>query len=537
METIKDAMSVLKKISTGELIDSDVKYGARVQGRPHLVPILDANIAFDYGDDSYGRRRRVIKLDFPYTFGDAQGQRHIDRNLEEKLIRPEVLSGIARIIAARARYLVASKRIFRRKNSDEMDEEFRRQRFSFHYFCIDCLSQTWPFDEKPERLRVDSAYKEYLEYCKLFNVTTPYEIGPFGSRIHEKFGVQSTNTSTASDGHRADYRYYPALYQVKSAKAAYAETKLKYDNPDRNTSGLLQEWLGKNAICMDNTTGTTEELLAKVVEEIERMYVFISACKDEKHITYENYLQNPVVFVGSVVKGQEIMDSNTIDKKTPDVGQDNAVGEHVDEGPILGSHLEMELPTPKCRQSSLKEEDKCPVCGTDISPGHSSSSFDGVNYCMNCTTHLSMIRASVKAQTKKNGVGPTTTEIFEDVSLQSCRPPLKERNLPAMLRCLGFLEIDGTWVLPSPPNPLGNKETDNLRPEDMAAHPDQAQNEHACPEQSAEKVLDSDLINMKRKKNPHNSGSTSGLKAELQQADEREKEWEEHFKTPPRRGS
>ena len=105
VETIKDAMSVLKKISTGELIDSDVKYGARVQGRPHLVPILDANIAFDYGDDSYGRRRRVIKLDFPYTFGDAQGQRHIDRNLEEKLIRPEVLSGIARIIAARARYL------------------------------------------------------------------------------------------------------------------------------------------------------------------------------------------------------------------------------------------------------------------------------------------------------------------------------------------------------------------------------------------------------------------------------------------------
>ena len=88
--------------------------------------------------------------------------------------------------------------------------------------------------------------------------------------------------------------------------------------------------------------------------------------------------------------------------------------------------------------------------------------------------------------------------------------------------------------MPLSQNPLGNKETDNLRPEeDKASPPAQAQNEHV----SAEKVLDSDLKIMKRKKNPHNSAPTSGLKAELQQADERDKELEKHFKTPQRRGS
>ena len=38
VETIKDAMSVIKGVSTGEPPDSDVKYGARVKGMPHLLP-------------------------------------------------------------------------------------------------------------------------------------------------------------------------------------------------------------------------------------------------------------------------------------------------------------------------------------------------------------------------------------------------------------------------------------------------------------------------------------------------------------------
>jgi hypothetical protein len=87
---------------------------------------LDANIAFDYSDNFYGQRGRVMKLDFPYMFGNYQGQQHIDRNLMEKLIRPEVLSGTARIIAARAGIWQHLGEYSGRKNPEEMDEEYSR---------------------------------------------------------------------------------------------------------------------------------------------------------------------------------------------------------------------------------------------------------------------------------------------------------------------------------------------------------------------------------------------------------------------------
>ena len=48
-------MNFLKKISTGELLDVDVKYKGRKKGTPHALPILDCKKAFDFGDDSNGR--------------------------------------------------------------------------------------------------------------------------------------------------------------------------------------------------------------------------------------------------------------------------------------------------------------------------------------------------------------------------------------------------------------------------------------------------------------------------------------------------
>ena len=253
VETVKDAMSVLKAESTGEMIDVDVKYGERVQGRPHAIPILDANNAFDFGDNSYGRKRRVAKLDFPYTFGDAEGMRPIDRHLEEKLTRPEVLAGIARIVAARAPELVRSRRIYRRKSTEEQEDELRRQQFHLATFFDDCVSTTWPYIEKdpegatPKKLKVDDAYAAYLEYCKLFNVTTPADKIPFGRYISERYGVQSVNTSETVEGKKADFRYYPGIYLIKSAITTRAEAKLSfYDRYDTPTTDLRQIWSIRN---------------------------------------------------------------------------------------------------------------------------------------------------------------------------------------------------------------------------------------------------------------------------------------------------
>ena len=92
---------------------------------------------------------------------------------------------------------------------------------------------------------------------------------------------------------------------------------------------------------------------------------------------------------------------------------------------------------------------KCPICGDDISPGHSSRTFEGINYCISCPTHFTTILASVKALTEKNnGLGPTISESYEDVAGGGSRPPKKE-HLPGMLRAVGAIETDGKWTLPS----------------------------------------------------------------------------------------
>jgi phage/plasmid-associated DNA primase len=334
VETTKDAMSVLKAEATGELLDVDVKYGDRVQGRPHAIPILDANNAFDFGDNSYGRKRRVVKLDFPNTFGDSDEMRPIDRRLEEKLTRPHVLAGIARIVAARAPSLVKSRKIYRRKSTEEQEDEFRRQQFHLATFFDDCVSTTWPYTAEdpegkdPKKLKVDEAYAAYLEYCELFNVTTPAERVPFGRYVSERYGVQSVHTSETVGGRKQDYRYYPGIFLVKKAKTVHAEVKLSfYDRYDTPATDIRQIWCRENGTCQDITTDTTDKVLSEVLSEIERMFRFISSCSNKRDITYEKYLETSVVSVVSVVDSQKNAFLNTTDETESVVERDSVVEE------------------------------------------------------------------------------------------------------------------------------------------------------------------------------------------------------------------
>ena len=234
VESVRDVLSSIKKITSGETIDVDVKYGERRQGSPHLLPIFDSNMAFDFGEETKGLKRRLEKLDFPYTFGNGPEDRPLDPLWKEKLIQPEVLNGIAHIIAARAPALIESRHIYHRKSEEEIQEEYKRQRFSLNYYCEDCLSTTWPYEKSSTedlRLTTEKGYSEYLEYCKKFNVTPAAKV-PFGKYINERFGIQSINTKEK----KKDIRYYPGLYLVKSAALAFADvrTTYSYSSSDRS---------------------------------------------------------------------------------------------------------------------------------------------------------------------------------------------------------------------------------------------------------------------------------------------------------------
>ena len=317
VEDVKYAINLLKKVATGEFTDSDVKYGDRIQGKPHVLPILDCNTAIDFGDDSWGRKRRIIKLDYPHTFDYIPGTRRKDPHLEEKVTSPSALAGLLQIIAARAPFLCESRRIYTRKRPEQMDAEYKRQQFSLAYFCEECLTTTmpatgagqainvltgmlFPNGEIP-RLTTEALLDEYKEYCELFNVPVPAEKNQIGKYINKKFNIQSIGTTE----HKKQLRYYPGLWLSQSAKLTYGEFSLNYSNYS-TTTAKLQEGEGKNDISRPETTATTGEWPKEVIEEIRKMFDYIQSCQNPQDISYEGYLENAVVPVVAVVSGQQI---------------------------------------------------------------------------------------------------------------------------------------------------------------------------------------------------------------------------------------
>ncbi|WP_316965457.1 DUF5906 domain-containing protein [Candidatus Methanocrinis natronophilus] len=355
VEGVKDSISALKKIATGELLDADVKYGGRTRGKPHAIPILDSNNAIDYGDDSYGRKRRTCRLDFCYTFGDGPGMRPIDRRLEASLIQASSLSGLVAIIAARAPHLIKSRKIYTRKSLEEAEEEHKRQRYSLSYFLDECISTVMPKGYKgPKKLTTSDAYNSYVEYCKRFNVPTPATQGQLGEEISKKYGIGSSVTTV--DGKSA--RVYNGLYLVKTPSEAYADHITQFSDYSNysETTAKLQD--GVREIAIDNyiTTPTTSDTLLRVIEEIFRIYCFIEACEKEDHITYESYRDFDVVDVVAVVSGRRISVCETTAGKSSVAKPGSGVVcvEEGSETEDMGD-LSDETPEPDDRQSIADE--------------------------------------------------------------------------------------------------------------------------------------------------------------------------------------
>jgi DNA repair photolyase len=317
VEDVKYAINLLKKVATGEFTDSDVKYEARVHGKPHVLPILDCNNAIDFGDDSWGRKRRVIKLDYPHTFDYTSDTRLKDPHLEEKVTSPSALAGLLQIVAARAPFLCKSRRIYSRKRPEEMDAEYKRQQNSLQYFCDECLTtepllnaegrpidmttgQPWP-GGVAGKLTIDALYSEYMKYCRLLNVPVPIDKNHVGKYINSQLGILSVVTRE----NKVQIRYYPGLWLAKTAKLAFDELSLSYSSYSKAT-GELQENEDKNTIYSLLATAATGEWPKDVIEEIARMFCYIQSCQNPQDISYRNYLENAVSPVAAVALGRQI---------------------------------------------------------------------------------------------------------------------------------------------------------------------------------------------------------------------------------------
>lgn len=268
----KDVINLAKRVATGDYIDSDVKYGGRAAGNPHALLMMDANNAIEFGDSSRGVMRRLVKLDFPYTFGYGPKDRPKDPRWGEFLTRPEHLAGVLWLALLRGPSLWKTKEIYRRKGEDQTREEHARQRYHLEYFCNDCLSTYPPEFGQATSVTVDQAYNEYLEYCRLFNVPVPANQIRFGRYIKDRFGIVSSVTKI--DG--KSQRVYPGLYLVTTAKTAHAEFLVNFSAPSTDSGyrfyRSVTDWLQIEASTDSEVTDSTDFL---AIEEIKRMVGYI----------------------------------------------------------------------------------------------------------------------------------------------------------------------------------------------------------------------------------------------------------------------
>ncbi|HPO89470.1 MAG TPA: hypothetical protein PLW12_09280, partial [Methanothrix sp.] len=221
VETAANVLNILKRVATGDAIDSDVKYSGRVKGIPHALPVLDSNHTIDLGDLDRGVLRRILKFDFPYKFGDGKYDRPKDENWGEFLTRPEHLSGILRIALARCPVLYKTRQVHRRYSEEELKELHQRQQHSAAFFCEEVLTT-----DKGEALFLTSlefnvVYTEYLEYCRLFRVPDPLDRSPLGKYIRKKFDV-----STVPQNGK---RIFSGLYLRRPAYGAFLDSGLRKD--------------------------------------------------------------------------------------------------------------------------------------------------------------------------------------------------------------------------------------------------------------------------------------------------------------------
>jgi len=325
VEGVKGATNAIKKIATGEFLDSDVKFGGRKKGRPHLLTVLDANQAFDYGDDSFGRRRRTIKMDFPYQFGYGPSERPMDPHMKEKITSPGALSGIASIVMARAPYLIESRRIYRYKSISESEAEYEIQRYPKKYFVEHCISAVDYDDDEwrslkgegTDRLDMPTVVSEYRDFCARFNVPISDEdknvSQELGGYIAKVFDVKSVSTSKSEGGKVTRYRYYPGIWLKKSAAAVHADHLLSYSTSTTPTTLLLQRdkiEIDISEYITTATTATTAKLgilsMEEIVGEICKMFLYISSCKNPQEMSWEKFCENPVVSVVAVVRDRRV---------------------------------------------------------------------------------------------------------------------------------------------------------------------------------------------------------------------------------------
>jgi P4 family phage/plasmid primase-like protien len=169
---------LIKKISGGDWLSSDVKNKDRSKFKAYTQLIFDSNSMPAFDDTTYGFSRRFTRVMMPFKFCDEPEpddslQKKADRHLIEKLTSGPEMSGILNLIIYRSKSIALDKTIHRRGDDFARYEEQS-------YSVMDFIEKFIEFE--PE-FRYSDAWQESGDFLfKKFEEYTKYTIGAKMSR-------------------------------------------------------------------------------------------------------------------------------------------------------------------------------------------------------------------------------------------------------------------------------------------------------------------------------------------------------------------
>lgn len=130
------ATDVFKKITGGDLLDAEVKYGAAFTFTPYAVPLFSANAVFGTPDTSEGYFRRWLIVPFPHSFKGRE-----DPTLKARLTVPGELSGILARAIRGARALATLGGFPNPPSVDDAREKFVLESDPVRAFLDECTER------------------------------------------------------------------------------------------------------------------------------------------------------------------------------------------------------------------------------------------------------------------------------------------------------------------------------------------------------------------------------------------------------------
>lgn len=186
-----DAASYLRKLASGDEIDAEIKYGARLKFKPYLTPILSCNEFPETKDDSTGWWRRFRPIPFDATFsGVASG---MNVNLEQCLSSEAAyeyaivlgLQGLKRVLLQGDLSPLA-------RRQDLMDD-LRKNSSSVYSFARDVLGFGSNSQVDIEMVKTNDLYTKYVDYCAAEGIRDKVRHGIFTRKIGKLFNMKSEN--------------------------------------------------------------------------------------------------------------------------------------------------------------------------------------------------------------------------------------------------------------------------------------------------------------------------------------------------------